>query len=112
MSIREYLEANPEVVAALTNRNRTVKDLADELGVTDIGVLKVLREMNIQINTGAYTEGRKATAQAKAERDVHLQQLAQAVLDGKLSADDAADKAGCSKDTIWRHIRRRKAESL
>ena len=112
MTIREYLEANPKVVADLTSRNRTVKDLAAELGVTNSGVTTPLREMNILNNTGDYVAGRKPTAQAKEERDVHLQQLVQAVIDGKLNADDAADAAGCSKDTIWRHIRRRKAESL
>lgn len=112
MSTRQYLEDHPEVVARLRDRTLLAKDLAAQLGIRPTSLSQVLAKMNIVIRDGAAFAARKEASAGRQERDVHLQQLAQAVLDGKLSADDAADKAGCSKDTIWRHIRRRKAESL
>ena len=112
MSTRKYLEDHPEVVAQLRDRTLLAKDLAAQLGIRPTSLSQVLAKMNIVINDGTVRAAEKAASEARKERDVHLQRLVDAVLAGKMNADGAADAAGCSKDTIWRHIRRRKAESL
>ncbi|MCP3024968.1 hypothetical protein [Cupriavidus basilensis] len=112
MSTRQYLEDHPEVVAQLRDRTLLAKDLAAQLGIRPTSLSKVLTKMNIVIRDGAAFAARNEASAERQERDVHLQRLVDAVLAGKMNADDAADAAGCSKDTIWRHIRRRKAESL
>ena len=108
MNVRQYLTENPEVVAQLRSRSLLAKGLALQLGVTAGAVSKVLGEMNTPILTGTVTAARREASNARRERDVHLEQLAQAVLDGKLNVDAAAEQGGCSRDTIWRRVRKRK----
>lgn len=110
MSLRQYLEDNPEVVAQLHAGTLLAQDLAAQLGLSRARVSKVLSEMNLLINTGEVAAARKEASVARQERDVHLQELAQAVVAGRLNVDDAADQAGCSRDTIWRRVRKIRAE--
>lgn len=111
MTIRMYLESHPEIVASLRDRTLLAKDLAARLGVHHNSVSKALSKLNTQVYTGEYRAARKEASVARRERDVHLQQLVQAVLDGRLKVDDAAAQAGCSRDTIWRHVRRKRKEA-
>lgn len=91
------------LLAKLKARKITNKDAAMQLNVHENTLSRTVSQIQTK-DPGKTTTYRKNVTQLAQIRQKVRDELAKSVIKGKLTAQQAAEKAGCTERTIYRHV--------
>jgi predicted transcriptional regulator YheO len=94
---------SPTLLEKLRTRKITNAEAAAKLGVSETWLSHTVAAMQEKV-PGSTVESREAASKLYRSRRDMRRQLAKKVAKGKLSIDEAASQAACSRRTMYRYV--------